>query len=187
MLRSQIVFPVIRNAIARTNRSAGEAFRVCHFSVQGDHIHVLAEASSSVALERGARGLAIRIAKSVNQSIFHRGAFFADRYHVVELRTPRAVRNAIVYVLGNFRKHGHARKGDVLDVFSSAPYFTGFSEFEGSAWARYPRLIPRSLAPPMGVPTREPRTWLLSKGWVQGGRISVHESPRAARATIPPA
>jgi hypothetical protein len=184
MLRSQIVFPVIRNAIARTNRSGGDSFRVCHFSVQGDHIHVLAEASSSAALERGARGLAIRIAKSVNQSIFHRGAFFADRYHVVELRTPRSVRNGIVYVLGNFRKHGHDRKGDVLDVFSSAPYFTGFAEFRGSACARYPQLIPRSLAPPTEVPTREPRTWLLSQGWLQGGRISVRESPRSARATV---
>jgi hypothetical protein len=181
MLRTQYVFPVIRNAIAKTNRARNHEFRICQFSVQGNHIHVLAEADSSEALERGARSLAIRIAKSVNQIIFHRGRFFADRYHVLELRTARAVRNALVYVLANFRKHQQRGRREVIDVYSSAPYFRGFSEFDGCPYERDPRLVARSLGPPADWPIEAPRTWLLSRGWLRCGRISVHEAPAGAR------
>ena len=55
--------------------------------------------------ERGIRGLAIRIARAVNRAWLRRGRVWGDRYHAHSLRSPREVRNALVYVLQNFRKH----------------------------------------------------------------------------------
>jgi hypothetical protein len=63
------------------------------------------EADEPTGFERGVRGLAIRIAKAVNRMLARRGPVWGDRYHARMLRTPREVRNALVYVLNNFRKH----------------------------------------------------------------------------------
>lgn len=182
-LRTQFVFPTIRLAIAATNKRAARAegaFKVCEFSVQGDHIHLLVEASSRRALERGVQGLAIRIAKQVNRLWFQGGKFFADRYHAVDLPTPRAVRNGLVYVLGNFRKHDRARKNQAFDVYSSAPYFAAFAELDGvPPCSREPRLLSNAFAPPASPPTEPASTWLLSEGWRQCGTISIWDAPSA--------
>lgn len=190
-LRSQYVFPTVQGAISAfrkpVRRSAGcrreaardtEFFRVCEFSVQGTHVHLLVEASSSVALERGIRGISIRLAKRVNQLLFQHGQFIADRYHARQLKTPRSVRNALVYVLANFRKHGKGRKGEKIDIYSSAPYFEGFSVLFADELP-----IPSSRTGTVGQP-RAPvdaaRTWLLARGWRRYGLISVWERPCAS-------
>lgn len=193
-LRCQFLFPTLRLAIADTNRahlrasnvqhSSAPQFRICEFSVQGDHIHLIVEASSARALERGIRGLAIRIAKRVNRLTFRRERFFADRYHARDLQTARAVRNALVYVLANFRKHGRARPGQMLDVFSSAPYFSGYIEFaEAPPWKACIGCIPRILAPPATSPVANAGTQLLARDWMNEGRISVFDAPRTAPGT----
>jgi len=84
-----------------------EAFRVCEFSVQSNHVHLIVEASGTSALSTGVQGLAVRIAKRLART----------------LATPREVRNALVYVLQNAKHHGvHAGH---LDPCSSGPWFTG--------------------------------------------------------------
>jgi hypothetical protein len=166
----------VRNVISATNRTAPAQFRVVHFSIQGDHAHIIVEARDRSCLIEGVRGLSIRLARRVNRLLGRRGRFFADRWHGRALETPRAVRNALVYVLANFRKHGHDR-GAVLDACSSAPYFPDFVEFSGCAPIdRLPRLLPKSLAPPE-PPTVIARSWLLSMGWKRRGLISIRERP----------
>lgn len=93
-----------------------------------------------------------------------KGSVFSDRYHDTVLRTPRQVRNALIYVLQNGRKHGarYAR----ADPYSSGPWFRG--------WLR-PVLRPLRLPP--RPPTAEAATWLLTQGWVRGGRIAWFEGP----------
>jgi hypothetical protein len=82
------------------------------------------EADEPPRFERGVRGLAIRVAKAVNRALGRRGRVWADRYHAHLLRTPREVRNALVYVLNNFRKHVRGARG--LDPRSSARWFDGW-------------------------------------------------------------
>ena len=78
-------------------------------------------------------------------------------------------------MLGNFRKHDRARRGELIDVFSSAPYFCGFKEWKGNTpYARDPRVIPRILSPPASSPIEAPATWLLKRGWQLGGENSGH-------------
>ena len=88
-LRTQFVFPTVRKAISTSNRKAPDDFRVCEFSVQGDHIHMLVEARDGKALSRGIQGLCVRIAKWTNRLLSMKGRFFADRYHCRTLRSPR--------------------------------------------------------------------------------------------------
>src|SRR5262245_11743423 len=46
-----------------------ETFRVVHFSVQKDHVHLIVEASSKNALGRGMQGLTSRLARAVNRKL----------------------------------------------------------------------------------------------------------------------
>jgi REP element-mobilizing transposase RayT len=102
-LREHSLFVLVRQALAAGKRRFG--FSLVHFSVQRDHLHLIAEASDGRALSRGVQGLAIRIARAVNRQLARKGRLFADRYHARALKTPREVRFALRYVLLNVRKH----------------------------------------------------------------------------------
>lgn len=69
-LRAPHLFSVLRDAIrsAHTPR-----FRICHFSVQSNHVHLIVEATSRDTLSRGMQGLAIRLARAVNRVLARRG------------------------------------------------------------------------------------------------------------------
>src|SRR5881396_2560442 len=115
------------------------------------------------ALGRGMQGLGIRLAKAINRRLGRRGCVWAERYHGRALRTPREVRNGLVYVLLNGRKHGAIRRG--IDPCSSGAWFGGWRE--GVEPSREP------------APVARPRTWLLSVGWRRSGPIGVDEAPAA--------
>jgi putative transposase len=156
-LRSITLFTAVRDSIAR---SRDATFRVLHFSVQQDHVHAIVEADSHDDLTKGVRGLVIRIALAVKR-VARVGRVWGDRYHARALTTPREVRNAIVYVLLNFRKHLRAPAG--IDPRSSGPWFDG--------WER------PSPPPSRPRPTATPRTWLAAIGWRRHGLIALREAP----------
>src|SRR6202142_3334899 len=91
-LRNHRIFKAVRKALSKASKSS---FRVIQFSVQRDHIHLVAEAGDRVALARGVQGLSIRVARAVNRVLGRAGTVFGDRYHARELKTPREVRSAI--------------------------------------------------------------------------------------------
>jgi len=161
-LRGAAVFPAIVGALA-AHRAAGVAFRVVHFSVQDDHLHLIVEATDAPALRAGAQGLGVRLARAINRALGRRGRVFDDRFHNRPLRTPREVRFALAYVLQNFKKH-QVRVPTRLDPCSSAMWFDGFRE-----------LGPASLA--SRAPVHAPRTWLARVGWRRHGLVSVREAP----------
>jgi len=121
-LRSTAVFPGLRRAIAASARAD---FRVVHFSVQTDHVHLLVEADGTQALSLGIQGLAIRCALAVNRIARRRGKVWSGRYHAHPLRSPSEVRRALAYVLLNFRKHLRAAPG--IDPCSSGIWFEGWA------------------------------------------------------------
>jgi putative transposase len=160
-LRSDRVFGAVCRAFAA---ASSRQFRLLQFSVQHDHVHLIVEAEDARGLVRGMQGLAIRIARGVNRVLGRRGAVWGDRYHSRELHTPREVRNALVYVLANFKKHLRAATG--IDPRSSAPWFDGFR--------RVVTLEERA------SPVAAARTWLLRRGWRRYGLIEIHEAPRTS-------
>ena len=161
--REPVLFRVVRERIRAANRARGDAFRVVHFSVQDDHLHLVVEAHDAAALARGVQGLAIRLARGLNGTLGVRGKVWGDRFHSRELGSPRAVRNAIVYVLMNGKKHGVWR--GAIDPLSSAPWFDGFAERVGRV--------------DDDAPVRAPRTWLAGVGWRRRGLLRLDERPRA--------
>ncbi len=121
-LRSERSYRVIDAALRAARRRAD--FRVVHFSIQGNHVHLIVEADGTRSFALGMRALSIRLARRLNVMMGRRGAVFADRYHAHVLRTPAEVRNAVRYVLGNFESHaarrGERTSGRWVDPFSSA-------------------------------------------------------------------
>ena len=91
--------------------------RLCEFSIQGNHIHLVVEADDTSALARAMQGLNVRIARGLNRMMRRRGTVLADRYHSHALRTPSEVRRAVHYVRHNFAKHTGAAS---VDEYSSA-------------------------------------------------------------------
>ncbi len=170
-LRRGHCFRVLRDCFCRGKDRLG--FRLVHFSVQSNHLHLLVEAKDAASLSRGMQGLAIRIARRLNARLGRHGKLFMARYRERILRTPTQVRRALVYVLNNARRHAPDRiiARDWIDPQSSAPWFDG--------WLRRPR-EPWSRAE--GVPPVVPAaTWLLATGWQRvGGRLAPDESPGGA-------
>ena len=121
-LRSKRCFRALCSAFARGRERRG--FRLVHFSVQGNHLHLVVEAPDERGLARGMQGLAVRMAKRLNHVMGRHGPVFADRYHAHILRSPRETSAAVAYVLGNFARHRAEQDRPVsfgsVDPFCSA-------------------------------------------------------------------
>jgi REP element-mobilizing transposase RayT len=158
-------------AFRRSLRKACERgdFRVVHYSVQRNHVHLLVESAGKEALGKGMKSISARLARAVNRVFRRSGPVLHGRYHLHVLRTPREVRNALAYVLLNARKHWAERHGAAppirLDEGSSARWFDG--------WRRQ---LP---APGVWEPPEVAgaHTWLLTRGWRYHGHIDPAEVP----------
>jgi REP element-mobilizing transposase RayT len=110
-------------------------FRVVHYSVQRDHVHLVVESAGKEALGKGMKAIGARLARAVQRVFRRSGAVLHGRYHLRILRTPREVRNALAYVLLNARKHWRERRGAAppvrLDEASSARWFDGWRRLPG--------------------------------------------------------
>lgn len=167
-LRQKALFDVLKEAFVAGKDRFG--CRLVHFSVQGNHLHLILEAESWLSVSRAIKGLSVRIARAVNRVMNRKGRVFSDRYNVHVLKTPREARNGVAYVLQNWRKHAAEARVSIprgaLDPFSSARWFQGWAE--------------RAAATSFGDhdPVVAPRTWLLTTGWRRHGLIRVDERPK---------
>ena len=98
-------------------------FRLAHYSLQSNHVHLIVEAKDVDALGRGMKALGARLARAVNRVFGRKGPVLLDRYHHVVLRSPTQVRNAVRYVLLNVRRHaGRAVRDATIDPASSGAW-----------------------------------------------------------------
>ena len=169
---------VLRRAFVygcRRGRDGAGEFRICQFSIQGNHIHLICEATDRAMLANGMQAWAVRVARGLNGYLGRRGTVFDDRYHVEVLRSPTQIRHALCYVMQNARRHGEvidARFGGV-DPYSSAWWFDGWTD---EAW----RI---GLGPPTMRTVAAAESWMLRVGWKRAslGLIAVDEVPPAGR------
>jgi putative transposase len=166
-LRRIAAFERTRSAIQRAHKPD---FRIVHFSVLNNHVHLVVEANDRRALSRGMQGLKIRMTRRLNALWGTKGTIFGERYHDEQIATPKQARNVLHYVVGNYRKHcaqaGVRLKPRWVDPFSSARQLDG--------WKQRVRLEP-------GVVAR-PRSWLLRVGWKRHGLLDAHAIPAGATA-----
>jgi hypothetical protein len=101
-----------------------------------------------------------------------KGQVFPNRFHERPLMNPREVRTALVYVLGNGRKHAaQGRAAPYFEgpaMFTSAPWFDGFVE---AVAVRGIESMPPAVA--------RPRKWLAGVDWRQRGRIGMARLPKS--------
>lgn len=176
-LRSPFVFPTLRIALAEASQRDPARFRVVHFSVQSNHMHLIVEAADAQSLSVGMRSLMVRSARLVNQLLMRRGPFWADRWHGRALASPREVRHALLYVLANFRKHAHAAPPHGIDPYSSGADFDGWLGWAPASgtpppFASRPPPFQRSV-----TPVSPPRTWLARFGFRRAGLLGLGEVP----------
>ena len=145
-LRSRRCFRALARAFAVGKERFG--LRLIHFSVQGNHLHLIVEVVDAASLSRGMQGLCVRVARGLNRLMDRRGVVFADHYHSRILPSPTTLVNAIAYVLGNAAHH-YGSGGP--DPFCSSAY----------AAAERERVLCR------------PQTWLLQSGWRRARNIPL--------------
>ncbi len=155
-------------------------FRLVHYSLQGNHAHLIVEAQDRETLGRGMMAIGARLARAVNRIARRKGPVLADRYHARMLPTPREVHHALRYVLLNGRKHSAAKRASLkrslersarLDRASSGRWFDG--------WKRKPSGPgePTDAATSPRPAVARARTWLLTTGWRRHGLLDPTEVP----------
>ncbi len=153
---------------------ARKGFRLVHYAIRSNHLHLVCEADDTRALSRGVQRVAGRIARQLNARFARGGRFFADRFHGRVIRAPRDLRNALRYVLLNEHKD-QARRGRTVkgyDPYSSWKWFDGWAD---------QAVAPRP-PPPLGAPVAAPASWLMRVGWRRHGSIRTSEmAPRERR------
>jgi len=165
-LRTVAVVRAFRRSLAQTSERGD--FRVAHYSLQGDHAHLIVEARSKRALANGMNSIGARLARAVNRVTARRGPVLDGRYHHRVPGTPREVRRALAYALLNARRHLQ-KQGRRTILPSRVPFDPASSARWFDAWRpEVARRIPGSRASPE---VARPRTWLLRVGWRRQGLI----------------
>ena len=166
-LRKPDKYKAIRQALARTAHD--EECRICHYSVQNNHLHLICEPDGKRGLTRGMTAFKTSCARRLNTLVGRRGSVFAGRYHARYLCTPAEVRRALCYVLNNWRRHRQDRGRTAwrVDPFSSAMYFDGWRG-DVPRWE-----LPAGERRPVAIAT----FWLLATGWRRYGEIDPLEIP----------
>ncbi len=153
-------------------------FRVVHYSVQSNHVHLIVEAAGKQALGCGMKAVASRFARAVLRVFHLQGPVVHGRYAMRVLATQGEVRHALAYVLLNVRKHWFERSGKApparLDEASSGRWFDG--------WARAPSPTSQRSVTDDEPEVAIPRTYFLAAGWRRHGLIRPDEIPSAARS-----
>jgi REP element-mobilizing transposase RayT len=170
-LRNFELCSVLRRAFVRGCKRDG--FRICQFSIQGNHIHMICEAKDARSLAAGVQAWAVRVARGLNRVLGRTGRLFDDRYHCEVIKSPRQTRATLCYVMQNARRHDEHidRRWNGIDPFSSAWWFDGWRD---DTWRR-------GLRPPDERTVEPAGSWLLRTGWRRHGLVAVEEVPAARR------
>ena len=160
-------------------RSLAEAkergdFRVAHYALQHDRLHLIVEAQGMQALANGMKSIGSRLARAMNRTCGRSGPVLDGRYHHHLLRTPQEVRQTLAYVLLAGRRE--ASRAHPLDPASSARWFDGFRPEVESRF-------PAARGDPEVAPAH---TWLLKTGWRRHGLVDPTEAPRVDKDSLPP-
>jgi len=112
-----------RRFVRAFRRSLAEAcergdFRVVHYALLSNHVHLLVEADDRRALASGMKSVGARLARAANRVFERSGAVLDGRFHSVVLRSPLQVRRALRYdgLLPNVMEKGEHRAMTPDDV-----------------------------------------------------------------------
>ncbi len=165
-LRRLAPFAVIKQAFASAKDRTD--FRIVHFSVQTNHLHLIVEAHDPCALGRGMRGVAVAMVCGLNSLQQRSGQAVPDRFHEDVIKSPRQMRHTYLYVLNNASHHGLHTIGG-CDPYSSGDAFDGWVE---ECCARKDPADPGEPSPCSAA-----QSWLATVGWRRHELLHWYEVP----------
>lgn len=146
-LRSRRRYACIKRAIARL-RADQANFNVIHYAVLGNHLHLVVEADSQLALSKGMQRLTLSISRFLNAEGVRRqggsldpragkwssrlgwiGRIFADRYHAHLLKSLTEMTRALRYLRDNAAHHFGFTSGGMVGDQAAAAYVDPFCSF----------------------------------------------------------
>ncbi|MEE8468931.1 MAG: hypothetical protein V3T22_10765 [Planctomycetota bacterium] len=142
-------------------------FRLVHFSVQRDRVHLLVEAKDREHLSRGLQGLQVRMAKGLNRAWGRKGKVFPERFSERILCTTLEVKDVLECMLWNAHERGAPRG------HRSRPKPGLHDPYASGAWLRGWKRGMRPPVPEGPTPVMEAETWLLRVGWKRHGLFPV--------------
>ncbi len=156
----QLLFLVLANQCER------DGFRLVHFSLQRDRFYLIVEGTDRAKVARALKGLGVAASVRLNRLWGRRGRLFTDRYEIHVLKSPKAVRDALAYLLRNEKRREMEQKGFLKAPASSGPWFDG--------WQQRLDLNGIESAP---SPVARARSALLTTDWRRLGLIAIGETP----------
>jgi putative transposase len=93
-------------------------YRIVHYAVMSNHVHLLVEARDEGALAIGMQSLGIRIAQGLNRMMERQGRVLSDRYHARILKTPTETRHCVYYLQTNAHKHYQVPGHDPFSTYA---------------------------------------------------------------------
>lgn len=164
-IRNKEALRVLKRAILNARK---KGLSVIHFSMQSNHIHLIAEVENNQTLTQGMRSLTITFAKGLKE-----GRIQVQRYHLHVLRSLGETRNAAFYVLFNQQKHEKGTSS-VIDGYTSVLGRSGLIQM----FLRRTKMVLRIKRDecwegPM------PSSWLLTKA------LADEKTPHAHRSQFP--
>lgn len=93
-------------------------FEVCYYTIQSNHIHLIAEAKDRTALIKGMRSITNTLIKRIGK-----GSNQIERYHLHVLKNPTETKNALEYVIHNDMKHTGRKNLKFTGNYSPAESF----------------------------------------------------------------
>ena len=139
------------------HRAKAKGLRINQYSIESNHIHLVAEADSNRDLKIGMQSLIASITWALRKLFRHAGEVFAKRYFLHAIKQPREMRHALKYVLFNHAKHIKAKP--YTDVYSSAHSFYDAKLFQPT------HTKPPSWLRSMSDALSPARSWLQTVGW----------------------
>ncbi len=169
-LRTKKLFNIVKKAILRARL---RGFRINHFAVLKNHIHLIAEGKDKKQMGKAMQAFTLSLAKSINRTCKRKGKVFVDRYHLHILKTPLEVKNALKYVFKNAAKHYSLE--NIFDPYSSLIAFKEKERLLGQAGFIIPKILSsfdeiyhhlQSI-----IHIIDPaRSWLLKTGWTKAAK-----------------
>ena len=113
-IKSKTILKALHHAIKRARM---KQLRILHYTLEYNHVHLLVEATGNKILHSGMQAMGISFSKAINKIKCLKGSVYKNRYHFRSLKTRRELKNAILYIFNNARKH--KRSLSALDPFNS--------------------------------------------------------------------
>ena len=114
-IKTKKILKALHHAIKRARL---KRLKIIHYTLEYNHIHLLAEATNNEILHQGMQALGISLSKAINKIKSLKGSVYKHRYHLKKINSRRQYKNVIHYILKNGIKH--KRTSSIIDPYNSA-------------------------------------------------------------------